>query len=44
MVVGVEGTGETAKFTFTGVPKPSAILEVAATTPQDVIPADFNND
>jgi ATP-dependent Clp protease ATP-binding subunit ClpC len=44
VIVGVEGTGETAKFTFTGVPKPSAILEVAATTPQDVIPADFNND
>ncbi len=45
MIVGVEGSGETAKFTFTGVPKPSAVPDgPVPVAVEDDIPAKFQQD
>jgi ATP-dependent Clp protease ATP-binding subunit ClpC len=45
VIVGVEGSGETAKFTFTGVPKPSSVPDTPVPAAvEDDIPAKFQQD
>jgi len=45
VIVGVEGSGETAKFTFNGVPKPSAVPEAPVPVAvEDDVPAKYQQD